>query len=112
MKFAAMEFSLLVCRIAKAIVLLTDSQEKETMAKVIRVILGAVIATVSIASPALAQYASQRTTISVRHSRHVRITGLRSGVPALASVPLSVDDPVLTGGGSIGYNENLRLNHW
>jgi hypothetical protein len=28
------------------------------------------------------------------------------------NVKRSVDGPALTGGGSIGYNENLRVNHW
>ena len=97
---------------SKAIVLFTDSQEKETVAKLITVILGAALAAVSIASPALAQYASQMGTIAVRHSGHVRLSSHRSGVRALASVPRSVDDPALTGGGSSGYNESLRLNHW
>jgi hypothetical protein len=83
------------------------------MANVSKVILGVAIAVVSIASPALAQYASQSgPSISAHHSKHFRISSHRSGSRAFASVPRSVDDPALTGGGSIGYNESLRLNQW
>lgn len=83
------------------------------MANVSKVILGVAIAVVSIASPAFAQYASQSgPSISAHHSKHFRISSHRNGSRAFASVPRSVDDPALTGGGSIGYNENLRLNQW
>jgi hypothetical protein len=98
---------------SKAIVLFTDSGEKkETMANITKVILVAAIAAVSIASPALAQYASQKEAISARHSGRVRISSHQSALRAFASGPRSVDDPALTGGGSVGYNENLRLNRW
>ena len=83
------------------------------MANVAKVMLGVAIAAVSIASPALAQYASQGgPSISAYHSKHLRISSHRSGSRAFASVPRSIDDPAVTGGGSVGYNENLRLNQW
>ena len=112
MEFGAMERSHLVSD-RKAIVLFTDSGEKkETMANITKVILVAAIAAVSIASPALAQYASQKEAISARHSGRVRISSHQSALRAFASGPRSIDDPALTGGGSVGYNENLRLNRW
>jgi hypothetical protein len=88
-------------------------QEKNIMSTIFKVILGTAIAAVSIASPALAQYASEKgQLISVRHSGHVRTASHRSALRSFASIPRSVDGPALTGGGSIGYNENLRVNHW
>ncbi|MBO0717203.1 MAG: hypothetical protein J2P55_07715 [Rhizobiales bacterium] len=83
------------------------------MSTIFKIILGTAIAAASIASPALAQHASQKGHLaSVRHSGHVRTANHRSGLRSFASVPRSVDDPAVTGGGSIGYNESLRLNHW
>jgi hypothetical protein len=83
------------------------------MANVSKVILGVAIAAVSIAPPAFAQYASQSSpSISAHHGKHLRISSHRSGSRAFASAPRSVDDPAVTGGGSVGYNENLRLNQW
>jgi hypothetical protein len=95
---------------SEAIVLVTDSQEKKTMAKVTRVVLGVAIAAVSVASPALAAHRGK--PIYAHQNGYVTQSNLGSGVRAFASVPRSVDDPALTGGGSIGYNENLRLNQW
>jgi hypothetical protein len=58
------------------------------MATVSKPMLGAVIAAVSMASPALAQYAFQGDPlISVHHSKYLR----KSGLHAFAVVP--VDDP-------------------
>jgi hypothetical protein len=74
------------------------------MANVSKLILGATIAAVSIASPALAAHKGK--------NGYVTQSSQRSGVRAFASVPRSVDDPAVTGGGSIGYNQNLRLNQW
>jgi hypothetical protein len=88
-------------------------QEKNSCPQSSRSFLGTAITAVSIASPALAQYASEKGRLtSVRHSGHVRTTSHRSALRAFASIPRIVDDPAGTGGGSIGYNENLRLNHW
>jgi len=45
------------------------------MSTIFKIILGTAIAAVSIASPALAQYASEKGQLtSVRHSGHVRTT--------------------------------------
>ena len=82
------------------------------MSTIFKIILGAVIAAASIGPPAFAQYASQKGHLAVRHSGHVRTAGHRSALSSFASLPRSVDDPATTGGGSIGYNESLRLNRW
>jgi hypothetical protein len=80
------------------------------MANVSKVILGVVIAAVSIASPALAAHKGKPT--SAHQNGYVTQSSQGSGVRAFASVPRSADDPAVTGGGSIGYNQNLRLNQW
>ena len=83
------------------------------MSPIFKIILGTAITAVSIASPAFAQYTSQKGHLAtIRHSGHVRTAGHRSGLSSFASLPRSVDDPAITGGGSFGYNESLRLNHW
>lgn len=62
------------------------------MATVSKVILGGVVVAASIASPALAQCASQSSpSISVHHSKHLRITSHQSGSRAFASARRSVD---------------------
>ena len=40
--------------------------------------------------------------------RHKTVTKHRVGFDAFAMAPQGSDDPVLTGGGSLGYNENLK----
>jgi len=80
------------------------------MANVSKLILGTAIAAVSIASPALAAHKSK--PISAHQNGYVTQSSQGSGARAFASVPRSVDDPAVTGGGSIGYNQNLRLNQW
>jgi len=88
-------------------------QEKTIVSTIFKVILGTAIAAVSIASPAFAQHASGKNQlISVRHGGHVKTARHHGGVRLFASAAQSVDDPALTGGGSIGYNANLRLNRW
>lgn len=83
------------------------------MSMVFKIILGTAIAAVSIASPALAHYGSGKAQlISGRHSAHHRTAHYYSGSRSFAALPRSIDDPALTGGGSVGYNENLRVNHW
>ena len=83
------------------------------MSTIFKIILGTAIAAVSIASPALAQHTSQKSHLaSVRHSGHVRTSSHQSALRSFASLPRSVDDPATTGGGSFGYNQSLRLNHW
>ncbi len=83
------------------------------MSIIFKIILGTAIVAVSIASPALAQYGSGKgQLISVRHSGHFRTAGHYRGSRSFAALPGSIDDPALTGGGSIDYNENLRVNHW
>jgi hypothetical protein len=49
---------------------------------------------------------------SAHQNGYVTQSNQGSGVRAFASVPRSADDPAVTGGGSIGYNQNLRLNQW
>ena len=71
------------------------------------------IAAVSIASPALAQHASEKGHLmSVRHTGHVRAVTHLSALRSFASITRGLDDPASTGGGSMGYNASLRLNHW
>jgi hypothetical protein len=83
------------------------------MSTIFKIILGTAIAAVSIASPAFAQHTSAKgKLISARHSGHVRTANHRSEFRSFASIQRNVDDPAITGGGSIGYNANLRLNHW
>jgi len=83
------------------------------MSTIFKIILGTAIAAVSIASPALARHASEKGQLaSVRHSGHVKATSHRGALRAFASIPRTFDDPASTGGGSIGYNASLRLNHW
>ena len=73
------------------------------MARLSKVIVSAAIV-VSIASPALAKHIGQKAGHTLlRHG---------AAVHAFASRPRSIDDPALTGAGSIGYNENLRVNRW
>jgi hypothetical protein len=70
------------------------------MANVSKLIFGAAIAAVSLASPALAQYASQSDrSISVHHGKHLTISSHRlvnslgpvqSGSPAFASPPTEI----------------------
>jgi hypothetical protein len=64
------------------------------MATVSKLMLGAVIAAVSIASPALAQYASQSDpSISAHHSKHLKKSSHRTGSDAFASEPRGGADP-------------------
>jgi hypothetical protein len=64
------------------------------MATVSKVILGAVIAAASIASPALAHYAPRSgPSTSVHHSTHLGITSHQSGSRAFASARRSIDGP-------------------
>jgi hypothetical protein len=80
------------------------------MITVSKLILSAAVAAVSIATPALAAHKGKPT--SAYHNEYVARSSQGSGVRAFASVPRAVDDPAVTGGGSIGYNANLRLNQW
>jgi len=80
------------------------------MANVSRLIIGAAIAAVSVTTPALAAHKGK--PVSAHQNGYVIRSSQGNGVRAFASAPRSVDDPAVTGGGSIGYNENLRLNQW
>src|SRR5215471_13401102 len=83
------------------------------MSTTFKIILGTAIAAVSIASPALAQHASEKDHLmSVRHTGHVRTVTHLSALRSFASITRGVDDPASTGGDSMGYNASLRLNHW
>jgi hypothetical protein len=61
------------------------------MATVSKLMLGAVIAAVSIASPAVAQYASQSDPISAHHSKYLKKSSQRNGADAFASQPRGAD---------------------
>ncbi len=83
------------------------------MSTIFKLILGTVIAPVSVASPAFAHHSSGKAKlISGRHSAHFRAAGHYSGSRSFAALPRRIDDPAFTGGGSTGYNENLRVNRW
>jgi hypothetical protein len=89
--------------------LVANSQGRETIVVNVSMVVLA-IAAVSIASPALAAHKGK--PISAQQNGYVTQNSQGSGVRAFASVPRSVDDPAVTGGGSVGYNQNLRLNQW
>ena len=111
MEFAAREFDLLARRITRQTVVIP--QEENIVSTIFKIILGTAIAAVSIASPALAQHASEKGHLmSVRHTGHVRAVTHRSALRSFASITRGVDDAASTGGGSMGYNASLRLNHW
>ena len=69
------------------------------------------VATVGIAAPAFAHSFHP----VARHAR-VNAATAQSGLSAFAMVPVdgggSVLSPAATGGGSVGYNENLRRDQW
>ena len=89
--------------------LVAHSQGREIIVANVSVVVLA-IAAVGIASPALAAHKGK--PISAQQNGYVTQNSQGSGVRAFASVPRSVDDPAVTGGGSIGYNQSLRLNQW
>ena len=84
------------------------------------------LATIGITAPAFAQsfdpdngtgnvlsFANQATesyahAIPEISTRHETVAKHRVGFDAFAMAPQGSDDPTLTGGGSLGYNENLR----
>jgi hypothetical protein len=77
-----------------------------------RVALIAAVAAMGLASPAFAQM--QR--VAVHHVRHHTSAGTQTGSNAFAMVPSfqggNAFSPSSTGGGSVGYNENLRKDTW
>ena len=67
----------------------------------------------AIATPALAQYAPQDYQPTNRPTVQHKNAARQNGLHAFAMVPrgrpaASLDDPSLTGGGSIGYNQLSR----
>jgi hypothetical protein len=67
----------------------------------------------AIATPALAQYAPQDYQTPAPSNGQHRSAARQNGLHAFAMVPRapaasSLDDPSLTGGGSVGYNEMNR----
>jgi hypothetical protein len=67
----------------------------------------------AIATPTFAQYAPQDYQTVVRPNGQHKSAVRQSGIHAFAMVPStsassSLDDPSLTGGGSVGYNQLLR----
>jgi hypothetical protein len=62
-----------------------------------------------------APIAPQNDRIAVRQGRHSRMTARQNGLNAFAMVPggrsgRDANDPALTGGGSLGYNQNLLID--
>jgi hypothetical protein len=82
------------------------------MTNLSRLALIAAVAAMGLASPAFAQ--TQR--VAVHHVRHHTPAGAQTGSNAFAMVPSfqggSAFSPSSTGGGSVGYNENLRTDQW
>lgn len=72
------------------------------------------IAVVGIASPVFAQSSQHRVAMHKVH-RHT-VVAPESGINAFAMAPGGADgsvfSPAATGGGSVGYNENLRRDQW
>jgi hypothetical protein len=108
MEFAAC-ISILCASDQRSNRLVANSQGRETIMANVSMVVLAIVA-VSIASPALAAHKGK--PISAQQNGYVTQNSQGSGVRAFASVPRSVDDPAVTGGGSIGYNKSLRLNQW
>jgi hypothetical protein len=83
------------------------------MTAITKVVLIAAITAVGIASPAFAQAASPNQPIAARHGGHAKMVGRRSGARIFDMVaPTSPYDPALSGGGSLGYNQNLHDDAW
>jgi opacity protein-like surface antigen len=75
----------------------------------------AIIAAVAavIASPAFAQSTSQNAKVVVHQTSQSKAAAARqSGLDSFAMVPGGAYDPALSGGGSVGYNQNLRTDQW
>jgi hypothetical protein len=84
----------------------------------------AVAATVGMASPAFAEFLETGTAANNAEGglgnggygwtapQSGRIVNDRSGLNAYAMVPHGSFSAQATGGGSIGYNENLRTDQW
>jgi hypothetical protein len=73
------------------------------MATVSKLMLGAVIAVASVASPALAQQTSKSDPIFVHHDKYLKKSSQRTGSDAFASEPRGADPgakPYHYGGGS------------
>jgi hypothetical protein len=82
------------------------------------------VATVGIAAPAFAQSFDRNAGMSTARQHRVAVHKVRrhtvaarqNGLNAFAMVPGSADgsalSPAATGGGSLGYNENLRRDQW
>jgi hypothetical protein len=90
----------------------------------------AAVAVLGIASPAAAQgfdadwgtgnvmatyYDHDGTLHMGTAPQQKEVAAPRNGLNAFARIPGAAsgsDSPALTGGGSVGYNENLRTNQW
>jgi hypothetical protein len=74
----------------------------------------AAIAVIGMASPTFAQSSNQNLGTGAHHARLHKMAPRQDGMNAFALVPSfqgrTEFDPVLTGGGSAGYNEDLRKN--
>jgi hypothetical protein len=72
------------------------------------------IAAVGVAAPALAQSSQHRVGLHKVHRQTVvaRDSGLNAFALAPGGAGGSAFSPAATGGGSLGYNENLRRNQW
>jgi hypothetical protein len=83
------------------------------MTNISKLALAAAIVAVGIASPAFAQDFSPYGPIAAPHSNHTKTAARQGGLNAFAMAPSSSQyDPALNGGGSVGYNQNLREDTW
>jgi hypothetical protein len=83
------------------------------MIRTSKLVFIAVVAAMSVASPALAQ-SPLNAKSGVRQSGHSRIATPLGGLHDLAALPraplpLDPNDPALTGGGNVGFNRNLSI---
>lgn len=85
------------------------------MTIVSRIVVAIAVAAAAVSSSAFAQASDQNLGMGIHHARHHKMAA-RQGSRAFALVPSvqggAAFDPALTGGGSAGYNENLRRDSW
>jgi hypothetical protein len=84
--------------------------------KISKLALIAAIALVGMGSTTFAQSSNPNSGIGAHSARHHKMSPRQGGMSAFDMVPGSaggsVFSPALTGGGSAGYNENLRQDTW
>ena len=94
------------------------------MSLISRTAVLAALAAIAVAGPTYAQpigtsdasSSVRPTQVAMHQVRHRSISTRQNGFNAFAMVPAigsgSALSPALTGGGSVGYNENLRNDRW